>query len=200
MMWTLWGGSQAAPSPSDGPVWRDLNSHCSLSICWCLCCHHGCPFSSCKGFTAGMDGISLQKRMFPGRQRELLKSTAYSYLPNATLGSLSPFLTGILTQTDEKLTSVNAKGQTPDAHKQKYAARGEQESPAPNCTLLAKNSWHLDGQYSSLLNPSFSSWRSLVISSLVSGGGVGALGTFGCVPWGTCSLHTSHFTSAGAGE
>lgn len=60
-MWRLGGGSQPAPSPRDGPAWRDLNSHCSVSAVIM-----NCPFSSCKGNSAGMDGISLQKGSFQG--------------------------------------------------------------------------------------------------------------------------------------
>lgn len=197
MAWTLWGRSQPAPSPSDSPVWRDLNSHCSVSAMTM-----GCPFSSCKGNTDGMDGISLQKRIFPARQRELQKSTACSYMP-----TMPPqvyfllFLPASLPRQTKNWLQCVAKDKLLMHTSRKEScsqctALCEQESPAPDTE--ARNSWHLNGQFSSLLNPSFSPWRGLVISSLPSGGGMGALGTFGCAPWGICSLHTA--ASAQPGE
>lgn len=202
-MWTLWGGSQPAPSPSDDPVWRDLNPTDLYLSAGVSAITMGFPFSSHKGNTAGMDGISLQIRMFLQRQRELLKSTSCSYVANTP--PYVPFLlflpTSLPRQTknllhwvpkDKLLLHTSRKESCSQC-----AALGEQESPAPDWTLLARSSWHFDGQFCSLLNPSFSPGRSLVISSLLSGGGMGALGTFRCVPWDTCSLHTSHLLMLG---
>lgn len=63
--------------------------------------------------------IPSEKDVFRKAEGAAEEYSMFLHAKHATLGSLYPFLTSILVQTDQKLISVSAKGQTPDAHKQK---------------------------------------------------------------------------------
>lgn len=87
---------------------------------FCLCYGRGLSFQLLQRQYCwdGWD-IPAEKGLSRKAKGAAEEHSMFLHAKHATLDSLSSFLIRILTQTDQKLTSVSAKGQTLDVHKQK---------------------------------------------------------------------------------